>query len=612
MKGNTTIQMDKRSILDRMIKVAANYLGVKRNESLDSVVMLFIESLGEEIYKLSGEINNIENRLSETLLNALNPDISISSAPAHCILHATAEETQTTITKETLFTAESKQSGQLSFYPVCNTKIHKGDIHYIIRNGLCYSVDMHQTKTLIARSRGIESTDKKSFWIGLELDENIHTLEGLSFYFDIPVTTDKDEYFNLLPYTTWRLNGNPVNLKQGIPTIERKTDNAVINTFSRFDISNNLDDAILSLYKEHFLTITDDIDIQREKKVFPEELKSFFPQQFMDDFVKPILWLEITFPWNIKPAIVESMNININAFPVANKTLHSKIVELDEALPVIPMETGNNEYLISIHSVLDSQGREYYELPFESNDEKEFRTYSVRRGGYERYDKRDALEYLSNLSNILENQYSSRFGDSSDNDWAEEIQQQIYDLVKQLKKSIAATKDKAEIQSYIHIDQLKNDDIFFVKYWTTSCEQANNIKQETYMSCALPDAQINSESIFSLSVTKGGKSAPQAVEKQNLRMKSLTESAIITNSNDIERFCKMSFKDTYQKIDVKKGLCPLTYPEYGFINTIDVFLTPKNGLNHLFGEKDEQIVKQLLIKNSPATFNYRIFIDTLK
>ncbi len=282
-------------------------------------------------------------------------------------------------------------------------------------------------------------------------------------------------------------------------------------------------------------------------------------------------------------------------------------------IPRFPKRYNNdnyNEYFISIHSITDSKGREYYELPFDSKDEKEYRTYSLRRGGYERYNKRDALEYLAGLSNTLDSQYASHQGDTSDDDLTEEIQEQVHQLVRQIKKSVAASKDRAEIQNYVHIDQPENNEIFFVKYWTTNCEQANGIKKETCLDCLSVDARIDSGSVFTLLPAQGGKSAPQSVEKQNLRMKSLTQGAVIAGSKDIENFCKQHFKDTYQAIEVKKGLMPLDYPAYSFVNTIDVFLTPKSGLEHSFDEEDKQSVKQLLEKNSPATFNYRIFINS--
>lgn len=610
--------MDKRSILDRMLRKAAGYLGLKRNESLDTVVTLFIKSFGEEIYKLSGEINNIEERLSESLLSMLNPDISLLPMPAHCILHAAAEEGEVILSKETLFTTEYKktandrQSMPLSFCPTSPAKIRQGDIRYIINNGLCYSVDAYRTKTLISRSRNTDFSNRKSVWIGLSLGENIDTPDGISFYFDLPGISNKEEYLNILQYSAWNMNGKPLILRQGLNVIEPDAKNGAAGLFSPFDVSVIIDEYISSFYENHFLTITSDAGISEARTLFPECLKEYFPSRLMDDFTESLIWIEINFPQSFTSSVIESLSISINAFPVANKTLHIEIIELNELLPVIPLKTANGESFISIHSIIDSQGREYCELPYDDSETKIYRSYSVRRGGYERYGKRDALEYLTNLSNTLENQNSLLFSDSADDDWAADIQQQIYELAKQVKKAVSYAPDKAEIQNYIHIDQLKGNEIFFVKYWTTNCVQANGIKQDTWMECLTSDMHINSDSVFSLSPAIGGRKAPQSVERQNLRMKSLTQGAVITGYADIREFCTTHFKDTYQYMEVKKGLMPLDYPQYGFANTIDIHLTPRSGLNHSFGEEDRQKVKQLLVKNSPATFNYRIFINSQK
>ncbi len=615
MKNDTIIRMDKRSILGRMLRHAAGYLGLKRNESPDTSVTLFIKSLSEEIYKLSGEINNIEERLSGSLLDTLSPGIPLLPMPAHCILHAVAEEEEATLSKETLFTAEYKkeangrQPALLSFYPSCPVKIRQGDIRYIISNGLCYSVDACRTKTLIARSRNTDFSNKKSIWIGLSLGENTNTLDGLSFYFDLPGIPDKEGYLNILQYSAWYLNGKPLTVKQGLHAAEPVRETHASGLFSRLDASAVIDEYVSSLYANRYLTITSDAGISWERTPFPDCLKEYFPSRFTGDFNDPLVWIEIVFPRDFTLAAIESLDVSINAFPVANKTLHTEVTGLNGLLPVIPLVTANNESFISIHSVTDSQGREYCELPYDDSETKTYRTYSIRRGGYERYGKREALEYLANLSDLLENRDSAFFSDTAGDDWAEDIRRQVHRLTGQIKKAVADTRDKAEIQNYIHIDRLDGDEIFFVKYWTTNCAQANDIKQGTWMDCPSADIRIDPGSIFSLSPATGGRRAPQSVERQNLRMESLTQGAVITGYADIQEFCATRFKDTYRSVEVKKGLMPLDYPQYGFACTIDIHLTPRGGLNHSFGEEDKQAVRRLLVKNSPATFNYRIFIN---
>ena len=611
MKNDTT-QMTKQGILKRMLKFSTNSLGIKKVELLDPIVNLFIESLAEEIYKLSGEINNIESRISETLADMLSPDISLSAQPAHCILHASAEEKEVSLSKEIIFAYREKKYlpeklKQLSFHPICSTKIRKGDIRYVINNGLCYSINTDQTRTLIARSRDQKFINKKSFWVALELDEAIESLNNLSFYFDFPGASNKNEYLSLLPFTTWKLNKSQVHVVKGIHVLEEKFDNDTIRLFSEFDTFNNIDPIILDTYNDHFLTISGYLDLKEIRKVFPEELFCYFSEQNLKSFTKALIWFEVEYPSGLSTAI-DTMTICINAFPIANKCLLSRTVDINDILQVVPLETGNHESLLSIHSVIDAQGRYYYELPFNSTDLQQYRTYSLRRGGYERYSVRDAREYLTNLVDLLDNHSSFTPDNISDEDTKEEILRQIHHLARHIKKAITKVKEKVETQSYILIDQIQGNDVLFVKYWVTNCEQANHIKQDRPLEYISSDAQIAPESIFTLSSTIGGKGIPQSADRKNLRLKSLTNNPIISGNEDIIKYCEMAFNNTIRSVKVRKGLVKDSVSSQSFSRTIDVYLTPKREFSRLLGDKDKQTFKRLLQKNSPATFNYRIFI----
>lgn len=603
--------MNKQSILNRMLRSAANYLGVKRLELLDPVVILFIESLAEEVYKLSGEVDSIESRMLETLSDMLCSDVSLSAHPAHCILHAASDLSESVVLKEIPFLLRDRRllpEGQkeLSFHSVCKTKIRKGDIRYTIFNGLCYQIDSNQTPVLISRSRNSEFAQKNSYWIALDIDDAVGTLQDISFYFDFTGISNKSEYLRLLPFMVWTVNGQKINCRQGLYTIEDKRPDSVVDLFNDFDVAEKLDSSILKYYSKHFQTITDHIDISSAKRPFPQELIKFFPEHFAEDFTHPLVWIQIEYPPQFTASIIESMSVNINAFPIANKFLYNKTIEVNDVLQIIPLETDNHESLLSIHSVTDAQGREYYELPFDDTDEKRYRTYSLRRGGYERYNKRDVREYLINLMHILESHTSVK---TVNDENMEDALAGVHGLVKHIKEIISRSKEKLEIQSYLLINELDEDDVFFIKYWTTNCLRANNIKQYTPLDCLSPYLSIDTSAVFTLTATLGGKYPPQSAERQNLRIKSLTDKRVLVTNKDIINFCKKEFGDMARKVQISNGLTTCPNNKQEFIRTTDVTLTLKNELGHLLNESEIEGFKQLLQKNSPATFNYRIYIN---
>lgn len=618
MDTKAIYQMNKEDILNRMLKVAAKHTGLKRADLLDPLVSLVTESLAEEIYKVSDEINNIENRMLESISGILCPDLSLWAHPSHCILHATPNENSHLLSSSTSFVLKDKRhlptgKNKLIFNPVCNTFIHKGGVRYLIYGGLCYSIDADHTKTLLFRSRNPHFIQSRSYWVVLDLDDAIEKLNNLSFYFDFPGVASKDEYLNLLQFTEWKLNNKIISLKRGMNIVDTPASNEVVDLFNQFSTTQILDENILKAYHKHYLTVEDEIILDIEKKRFPEELVNYFEEDLIQEFDTPLLWFEIILPQIFSAALTESLTVNINTFPVANKYLCSKTVNLDDIAKIIPLETGDCQSLLSVESVVDSKGRVYYELPFSDTEEEQYMTYTLRRGGYERYNKRDAREYLSNLTGLLGN-YSSLDTNMGDDDSTENISEQVQDLLKHVNKILAELKDKLEVQSYIHIDRISGSDVFFIQYWVTDGEQANNIKQGAYFEIRGSEASlVDTASIFTLSSTIGAKQAPESADRQNLRMKSLTRKNILVTNQDIISFCKEELGSIIHSVDVRKGIMMSGGDLYSpFLRTTDVHLTLKQDQDYLLSNHDLMYLKNLLQKNSPATFNYRVFINNDK
>jgi hypothetical protein len=443
----------------------------------------------------------------------------------------------------------------------------------------------------------------------LELDGSINIPENLSFYFDFPEIADKREYLHMLPYMKWKMNGRTVGHKQGLYTIDHKQGNDIAGLFHNLDITERLDRSILHFYDKHFLTITDGRDTGSQKETFPKELAAYFPEHIPEDFTLPLLWLEIEYPSAFKAETIEAMTVCINAFPVANKHLYSKAVDVNDFLQIIPLETGDHESLLSVHSLTDARDRIYNELPFDDTPEEQYRTYSLRRGGYERYGKRDVGEYLTRLTDLLESRSSVKSGNVSRDENMEEALSGVHDLIRHIRKSITRFKEKLEIQNYILIDLPDENDVFFVKYWTTNCEQANKIKQYTVLDCTSPDILLDVSGIYTLTRTTGGRYAPQSVERQNLRLKSLADRPVLVTNEDITAFCKKEYGNRVKDVKISKGIMENSAKKQEFIRTMDITLVPPKEAKHFFVEKEAQVLELLLRKNSPATYNYRVFIN---
>lgn len=596
----------KRSILDRMIRVASEYVGVKQNELRDPMALLLLECLAEEVYKISGEFDNMEDRIQDKLADMLVSDVKAIAKPAHAILHAIPSESKCQVTPQTSFTLLADK--YLTFFPVCNTQLFKGDIKYFSHKGLFYSIDKTQHKTLLSRTKKTSEFADNTFWIGLEVEEKINNLEGLSFYIDFTNTYQKMNQLSLLPYSVWKIQDREISMTRGIPSKKDKYTNHTLELFSGYDLSYKINDSIKKEYDPYFLYIDEGVDITEKREFFPAKLKEYFTAEFLEDLKKPLVWIEVACPSEITDEAISSIRLSINSFPVVCKRLVSNTIELSRVVPIIPLDTGNDESFMSVSSLLDSTGKEYYDVPFKDKDL--YGIYALRRGGCERYDKREARQYLLNiLTRITKEASSFMSGEADEKNDMEEIQEDISLLLKGLRRLVLNSKDRYEVKNYILLSpQINDKNLYFVNYWVT----INNIPENMIQGLAMQvesGLQLDPGSIVLMSSVKKGKGAPGQSEKYKIYSKTITNSRILVTNDDIKAYCMSEFGDSISEVKIRKGLIESEDSSIGFIKTTDVYLKPRRGLNNYMGQRDEAYFCELLRKNSPFTFRYRVFID---
>lgn len=606
MTDLSTEYSHKRSILDRMTRFATSHIGVKINELKDPMALLLLECLAEEVYKISGEFDNMEDRILDKLSDMLVSDVKAIAKPAHAVLHARPSESKCLITDRASFGLPA--DNHFTFFPVCNTGLFKGDIRYFAHKGLFYSIDKTQHKTLLSRTKRTSEFPDNTFWIGLEMDEKIHDLEGLSFYIDFLNTYQKMNQLSLLPYCVWNIQDSELPVSRGIPAKKEEYANHTLELFAGYDLSHKVNDCIKKEYDPYFLHVGESFDITDKRESFPEKLKEYYTQGFLEDFKKPLVWIEVACPGEITHEAITSIRISINAFPVVCKRLVSKTVGLNRVVPIIPLDTGNDESFMSVCSLSDSTGKAYYDIPFKDSDA--YGIYALRRGGCERYNKREAREYLINILTRMAKEASLFMSAEADekND-REQIQEDIRLLLKGLKTMVVNSKDRYEIKNYMLLSpQINDKNLYFVSYWVTVNNMAENMNQGLPMQ-AEPGLQLDPGSIVLMSSVKKGKGTPGQSEKYKIYSKSITDSRILVTNDDIKAFCLKEFGDSISEVHICKGLIESPDPAIGFIRTTDVYLKPHKGLNTYIGQRDETYFCELLKKNSPFTFRYRVFID---
>lgn len=603
---------NKEMIRNRMLKFAAAFWGVKKAENFDPVVKLLIESLSNELYKLNEMFSDIETRLLEKTARMLTPGILVSPTPAHAVVHASPIEVEYLVRKDTGFYYENHSASKskresLSFYPTCQTVVRNGDIRFLLCDDLLYSVKQDLSKTMISRLEQ-KSGEAHCVWFGLELDEQITNLKDISFYLNFPNTTDCYEYLYLLSCTEWFLNGQPISVERGIYEVTDHYQNAAMSFFSNYEIANVIDMTTTGLYKNNYLTIVQDVPLgESDRRVIPEHLSSILPEKAAQMMNSPLLWIKVQFPSNFKSQILEDIQLGINIIPVENKKLYEKNVDVDDLFGLVPLTTEDNEHLLSVYSVTNAKGQPYHELLYNSRQEELYGTYSIRRGGCERFDSRSAKDLLSYLTDLLSDE-TSAFG-SLPSTRLRSLTQQMEVLITQMKLAADNIQEYREMPYYVMIDQLKNKDKITVRYWVTNCESANDLRVGSAL-VPYVGTYLHPKDLFFVSSTYGGKQEPKFDERIDLYRYELTTRDRILTNDDIANFCKKELGELLCSVEIRNGVAISNMPREGLIRTKDIYLIPDGELKSPSqGEQIKKDLKAKLMDKSPDTFNYRLFIQ---
>jgi hypothetical protein len=606
-------QYSKEAIKSRIFKIASTFWNIPKADGLDPIIRLLIEAVAEEVYSISKDVDSMETRILEKLANILTPDMLVAPSPAHAILHAHPTETSCVVERDCSLRYENPsfikkhRLQNMAFSPICRTMLYHGDVRYLVTNGLLYTYDKNMSKQLLARPR-TPYMEGNRVWVGLELDKQIRSLKNMSFYIDFPNTPDRNEYLCLLPYTEWRINGSKTDMQNGMYQMEDDAIDESQSPFFKYEISNRIDDNIRKIYANHYMSVACDTQVEKTTRLtISEQLGDLYEDEILQGANQPLLWLSIDFPANFTTYILDDVTVHINTFPIANKFKYKVKTKVEDILGIIPMVTDNNEHFLSVESLQDASNRHYHEVSYKNEDNSNQGTYSIRRGGSERFDSRDARDYLERLTDLLGDE-SAAFSYKSRGKLLDLVHQMEV-LITQMNQLSDTMNEDKEVPYYILIDNLKKKDFFEIEYWVTNCELANNLKAGISLT-PYSTALFDPKSIVLLSTTYAGKKEPKSPEKLNMYKYVLTTGDRIVTIHDIISFCRMQLGEFISDVEVRRGVAVSEKPKEGLIRTTDVFISLRPHLKNIAGYDNLcGDIKNKLMEKSPDTYNYRVFIN---
>lgn len=601
----------REELKERMIRTALHFWNIKNVENLDPLVRLLIEALSEQLYTLSNEMLDMESRVMKRLSEVLLPESVSKAQPAHSVAYIEPmwDDFQTDTEKGFLarvpfFGKESQY--QYTFFPICTTPLHRGAVKKMIVGTDIYEVQSDLTKRFIAPVSFHKKENK--VWVGLFFEDLTRDLNNLSFFINFPNIIDRDAYLKMLQRTRWRCNGKNLEVANGIYVKNQRVvgGNELEHFFENQDFNKRIDIQVQEYYTPYYFTIKQSFDVQKEDY-------SYFPLSEDADFelnnqtksaLQKLLWLEIDFPVGFNYEVLEDIQITINTVPVVNKRLHSIQKNTHNDLGIIPLEMGLGESFFGMISVYDDKNQ-LYTRSHGFKLGKSQHTYTLRQGGAESFDNRNAHDFLVRLENLLEDE-GTFFAMGQKNE--DTMTNLIKSTIKQIRlQTSSLQKDKkSEHLHYVFIDESYPTN-FFVKYWTTLGDLANEIRINTLLSPQSTGEHNYISQAFLMTPSLGGTAVPSEREQIAQFKYLLNGRGRIVTNNDIRTFCLAKFPNLIADVRIEHGVSVGEAFGQGLVRTIDVHLIPISEIKDK-QPMEEELYKQLT-KYSPMTFNYRVFID---
>ncbi|MEJ5053389.1 type VI secretion system baseplate subunit TssF [Sphingobacterium sp. MYb382] len=601
----------KEAIKARMSQNAASIWGLKSVRSLDPFVSLLIDVFATEIFKANNEIHNINARILEKLAKLLTPSIYTYPQPAHAIAYTTSEEAQSVLSNQTEFFVKkvypsSVKSGGDVQVDVHFTSVGKIDLVNMstlitVTANTCYLYDKAQNKTPIARVPA-QAIRHNKIILGIDATHYsaVKLPEKLTFYCSNPTFEYIDYVFKLLPFVSASNGGHPLQVKPGITYEDSSSTTGYEEIFEEYSMRKQMEDNVKNLYKNKFMEISG-FSATAITEEIPEALHFLEEHKETVRFLqgKKIIWIEMEFPPQYSTEILESFSFTLNAFPVYNRKWKSNEYILDIMGDNIPLATEVGEHFLYVDSVEDSHANLYREIPFQQTADNNTKgLYTIRKGGMERFNERNALEMIANVLELTRDEVSA-FGALGRDKVMETLREMTSQMRGMEQKVTHAERMATQEINYVIVNPHENIENLRSTYWVTHCGLANNIRiGTTLVKPKMADVK-DEKQIVLLTNTSGGTEEQQGTNAIQAYKYALTTRDKLISIEDIKNYCRLVLKNDVKSVEVKRGTIISSKPKEGFVRTIEVEIVP-NAYEYLgdkyWGDFSDTLKYQIMLR----------------
>jgi hypothetical protein len=614
---STILFNTKEDIRTRMLRNAMDYWGTTNINDMDPMVRLLVEALSTELFNVSNDVKNLENRVLSKISRILASDYLTSALPAHAVLKGQPVETQESVTINNHFFYKRQQSSDTSrkeendvfFSPAGEVSLFNAGIRYTSSGVHLYEYDeaMRRNTVLTASSR--LNTEPNTLWLGIDCAPALNNLQNLALFFEWSDYAANDDFYKLLSVVKCYTNNEEIETQPGL-IYKEDLDAGSRPVFYEQDVINLITRDIKEYYNNRFISIIDSKlnDISSYRQAFPDVFANIFNPAELSR-LQPCVWLKLTFPAAISPGIIDDLQVSLNCFPVLNRKRHEHKYRLRDVNNIIPIKVSDKDHFLSVKEVHDDRNIFYSEIPYTQAAQNFEGSYSIRNGGAERFDSRNARQTIDYLLELLRDEKAA-FA-SYGTDFLNSVLKTLEQNLALIEKKTRMAEDGHEPFNYLIVKPDGKATMLYLQYWTTLADAANNIRRGARLQ-QFETLKIKADSLRLMTSTIGGRDSLGATERVQAYKYGLTTKDRIVTQADLISFCYYELGNKVTDVKIGKGLMVSSNPKEGFKKTVDVYLKPADEVKLSAEEWDTllTLLESKLTSRSVINANYRLFVNS--
>lgn len=594
--------MEKTAIQQRMYQDAADIYkqyvqqDISTIDAFDPLVQMLINACASEFKVFADDILAFKARMLKHLAQMLIPEAYVGAQPAHAILYAIIEDSETiTDTFRDEFNYTNLQGKKLYFMPAGQYRLIQGTVKYLVSGNSCFGLKNGNEKSELLQSINAQKLAAGSFWLGIHLSEALKDVSHLTIYFDIPFEVNKSRLEELLATSVWTINGEKLTARPGI--IDYKAGKGTADLENLHPVREN-ESEINNFYKYKFITLqrSDNQAFSSFRSLeFPHEISACFGTSNLQKVLKgeTLIWVRADFSQASHSQkdlaeLLYQLVAQLNCFPVINRRLYKNTFSIGDDINLFALRM-KNEYFYAVEDVKSSRtGKKYLEKPFSQLVSADFEQkkknttssiYALRSEGVQRFDKRMSLDMMENILQIIreETLVYNALGKNILTQNLKTIQQCINDITSKLIQT--KTEDDLERKIYISFSAGQSEFVV-IQYWSTNGYEARNIPAGEKLKLSDSSRSGYIDQSFKLMSTSTGGRNP-VLEKDHLevfRSALMVRNKIVTEE-DIRHYCKAIAGEELESIQVRKNVKIGSGKHTGFIKVINVCIQLREGVN---------------------------------